>query len=117
MTFFPGFRIAGLVNPALVVPVGAQVTMRVINADPDMAHGVVITSPAAAASWMPMMLATPIFAGAAIWALGDPTPAGMHTATLTFTAATAGSYSYLCAVPGHAQHGMVGTFLVQGTPN
>ena len=36
----------------------------------------------------------------------------MHTGTLTFTAATPGSYQYLCPVPGHAQKGMTGTFTV-----
>ena len=40
------------------------------------------------------------------------TSAGMHAGTLTFTASTAGTYHYLCPVPGHAQKGMVGTFQV-----
>ena len=38
------FRIAGLVNPALIVPAGAQVSIQVINAEPDTAHGLVITA-------------------------------------------------------------------------
>ena len=38
------FRIAGLVNPAITVPAGAQVSIQVINADPDTAHGLVITA-------------------------------------------------------------------------
>jgi hypothetical protein len=54
------FRIAGLVNPAITVPAGAKVSIQVINADPDT--------------------------GSALWFLGSPTAAGMHTATLTFTA-------------------------------
>jgi rusticyanin len=106
------FRIAGLVNPTLVVPVGATVSIQVINTDPDTAHGLVIADPGAASSWMPMMTAAPAFPGGAVWALGDPTSAGMHTATLTFTATSSGTYAYLCAVPGHAQKGMVGSFLV-----
>jgi nitrite reductase (NO-forming) len=36
----------------------------------------------------------------------------MHTGTLTFTAGTPGTYRYLCPVPGHAQKGMTGTFIV-----
>jgi len=36
----------------------------------------------------------------------------MHAGTLTFTAATPGTYHYLCPVPGHAQKGMTGTFTV-----
>lgn len=106
------FRIAGLVNPKLVVPAGAHVTITVINADHDTAHGMVITAAKDAGSWMPMMTARPAFAGSALWFLGNPTGAGMHTGTLAFTAATPGTYRYLCAVPGHARKGMTGQFIV-----
>ena len=37
--------------------------------------------------------------GSAVWFLGNPTPPGMHAATLDFTVTTAGSYRYLCPVP------------------
>jgi rusticyanin len=106
------FRIAGLVNPAITVRAGTRVSIQVINADPDTAHGLVIASRNAGASWMPMMTTSPAFTGAALWFLGNPTSAGMHQATLGFTAATAGHYSYLCPVPGHAQKGMTGSFTV-----
>ena len=106
------FRIAGLVNPALIVPAGAQVSIQVINADPDTAHGLVITASQGRSSPMPMMTSRPAFPGSALWFLGNPTTAGMHTATLTFTATTPGTYQYLCPVPGHAQQGMTGTFTV-----
>jgi len=36
------FRVAGLVNPAIIVPAGARVTIEFVNADPDTAHGLVI---------------------------------------------------------------------------
>jgi len=62
---------------------------------------------------MPMMTARPAFAGSALWFLGNPTAAGLHEGTLTFTAATPGTYHYLCPVPGHAQKGMTGTFTVR----
>jgi hypothetical protein len=52
-----------------------------------------------------MMTSQPAFAGSALWFLGNPTAAGMHTATLAFTATTPGTYAYLCPVPGHAQEG------------
>lgn len=107
------FRIAGLVNPTLVIPAGARVSIRVVNADPDTAHGLVITGSRDIRSWMPMMTARPAFAGSALWFLGNPTTAGMHAGTLTFTATTPGSYRYLCAVPGHAQKGMGGTLNVR----
>jgi len=106
------FRIAGLVNPKLVIPAGARVSIEVVNADPDTAHGLVITVGDDVRSWMPMMTARPAFAGSALWFLGNPTGAGMHVGNLTFTAATPGMYRYLCAVPGHARKGMTGMFLV-----
>jgi rusticyanin len=109
------FRIAGLVNPAVVVKVNARVSIEVINADSDTAHGLVITASGARSSWMPMLTASPAFAGSAVWFLGNPTTAGMHAATLSFTASRPGTYQYLCPVPGHAQEGMTGVFTVSGT--
>ena len=107
------FRIAGMVNPKIIVPAGAQVSVQVINADPDTAHGLVITAGEVRSSWMPMMTSRPAFSGSALWFLGNPTAAGMHTGTLTFTAATPGTYRYLCPVPFHAQKGMAGTLIVR----
>jgi rusticyanin len=106
------FRAAGLTNPRIIVPVGAQVSIQLINADPDTAHGLVITASQATTSPMPMMTARPAFTGSALWFLGHPSAAGMHAGTLTFTATTPGTYRYLCPVPGHAQQGMTGTFTV-----
>jgi len=106
------FRIAGMTNPAIVVPAGARVSIEVINADPDTAHGLVITA-STAATWMPMMTQRPAFTGSTLWFLGNPTPAGMHAGPLTFTATTPGSYRYLCPVPGHAQKGMAGAFTIR----
>jgi len=107
------FRAAGLVNPTIVVPVGARVALTIVNADPDTAHGLVVASAGVASSYMPMMNARPAFSGAAVRFLGNPTSAGMHEATMTFTASTAGTYTYLCPVPGHAREGMAGSFEVQ----
>jgi rusticyanin len=108
------FRIAGMVNPTIAVNLGAHVSIEVVNADPDTAHGFVVTATSSASSWMPMMTATPAFSGSAVWFLGNPTSAGMHAGTLSFTASTPGAYQYLCAVPGHARKGMAGTFVVAG---
>jgi rusticyanin len=109
------FRLAGIVNPAIVVKSGAHVSIQVINADTGAAHGLTVTASGATSSWMPMMTARPAFPGSVLWFLGNPTAAGMHAATLTFTASTPGTYRYLCPVPGHAQKGMTGTFTVSGT--
>jgi len=105
------FRIAGMTNPAIAVRAGARVSIEVINADPDTAHGLVITA-STVTSGMPMMTAPPAFPGSALWFLGNPAAAGMHAGTLTFTAGSPGTYRYLCPVPGHAQKGMTGTFTV-----
>ena len=107
------FRIAGMTDPSIIVPAGAHVSIELINADNDMAHGLVITPPGAARSQMPMMTAAPAFPGAALWFLGAPTAAGMQAGTHTFTAAAPGSYQILCPVPGHAREGMTGTFTVR----
>jgi rusticyanin len=107
------FRVAGLVNPRIIVPAGARVSIQLVNADPDTSHGVVITASSATNSWMPMMTDRPAFTGAALWFHGNPTSVGMHEGTLTFTATTPGTYHYLCPVPGHAQKGMTGTLTVR----
>jgi rusticyanin len=109
------FRIAGMTDPAISVPAGARVSIEVVNADPDTAHGLVITASGARSSWMPMMTSKPAFTGSALWFLGNPTAAGMHAGTLAFTAATPGTYDYLCPVPGHAQKGMTGPFTITST--
>jgi rusticyanin len=109
------FRLAGMVNPAIVVMRGARVSIQVINADPDTAHGLVVTASHDRDAWMPMMTAAPAFSGAALWFLGNPTSAGMHEGTLSFNASTPGTYRYLCPVRGHAQKGMAGTFTVRTT--
>lgn len=107
------FRIAGLVNPAVVVKAGARVSVEVVNADPDTAHGLVIGASHATSSRMPMMTARTAFPGAALWFLGDPTSAGMHAGTISFTASSPGAYRYLCPVPGHVSKGMAGAFIVR----
>ena len=109
------FRIAGLVDPAIVVKAGAHVSIEVVNADSGSAHGLVVTAGRARFSWMPMMTASPAFPGSALWFLGSPTSAGMHAGTLSFTAGAPGAYRYLCPVPGHAQEGMAGALIVSGT--
>jgi uncharacterized cupredoxin-like copper-binding protein len=108
------FRIAGMTNPAITVKAGTRVSLQVINADPDTAQGLVIAAGQARSSSMPMVTARLAFPGAAVWFLGNPTSAGMHSATLSVTA-TPGTYRYLCPVPGHAQEGMTGMFTVSGT--
>ena len=106
------FEIAGLKNPTVVVPRGAKVKVEVVNADGDMAHGLVVTEPGDSLAWMPMMTGREAFVGAAVWALGESNSTSAHVATASFTASSPGTYQYLCPVPGHAQSGMMGSFVV-----
>jgi hypothetical protein len=105
------FRVAGLVNPRIIVPAGARIIIQLVNVGPDTAHGLVVTAEDTV-SPMPMMTAQPAFAGSALWFLGSPMSAGIHEGTLAFTATTPGTYQYLCPIPGHAREGMTGTFMV-----
>ncbi|MDA8040245.1 MAG: hypothetical protein M0Z69_14065 [Actinomycetota bacterium] len=107
------FRAAGLVDPTIVVRRGAQVSIELVNADSDTAHGLVVSAAGAASSWMPMMAGAPAFPGSALWFLGNPSPARMREGSLSFTAGRPRTYQYLCPVPGHAQKRMVGTFVVE----
>jgi rusticyanin len=107
------FRAAGLVDPGIIVPAGARVTIELVNASTGTAHGLVVAVDTMSAPAMPMMSARPAFGGSALWFLGSPTFAGMHAGTITFTAALPGTYRYLCPVPGQAQEGMTGTFTVR----
>jgi rusticyanin len=105
------FTTAGLVNPAIVVPRGAEVTVRFINNDTDEAHGWLITG-----NEPPFGFGqpdTPAIAGAFAGVIGDPTAAGDGANTVSFTAGGAGSYQYICPMPGHAQMGMHGAFTVR----
>ena len=107
------FRIAGLVDPSIVVARGASVSIQLINADPDMSHNVAVVDSRPPFATMPMMTGA-AFAGAVSAPLGDPTSAGMPGETISFTASTSGTFTYLCQVPGHASAGMYGTFEVAG---
>jgi rusticyanin len=106
------FRIAGMVNPTITVRSGARVSIELINTDSDIAHGLVVTTAGSSSSSMPMRTDVPAFAGSALWFLGNPTSSGAHAGTLRFTATTAGTYRYICPLPGHAEHGMSGSFIV-----
>jgi rusticyanin len=104
------FRIGGLVNPTLVVPFNATVRVRFINADSDQAHGWEVTADGPPFEFG---LGQPALAGALARPLGDPTAAGYGTESITFRAGRAGRYQYACPMPGHAQMGMHGAFVVR----
>jgi rusticyanin len=105
------FTIAGLTDPAIIVPAGAKVTVRFINNDTDEAHGWLITGRKPPFEFG--QPSTPALAGAFAGVIGDPTAAGDGANTITFTASGPGSYRYVCPMPGHAQMGMYGSFIVR----
>jgi rusticyanin len=105
------FRVAGLTNPAIVVPQDAQVTIRFINGDNDEAHGwMVVNEQPPFSFYQPK---TPSINGAFSGLIGDPTANGQGASTFTFQAGSAGTYQYICPMPGHAQMGMHGPFVVR----
>ncbi len=105
------FRTAGLVDPTVEVPLGAQVDIEFINADTDEAHALVISS--VPPPYALRVAAFPAFPGAVARPIGDPTSAGHGASILSFVASSPGTYYYLCPMPGHAEMGMAGQFVVQ----
>lgn len=107
------WEIAGLVNPTVVVRSGTQVTVELVNTDWGYLHGFELTTTPPPYAYMAMM-------GAASNLLMMPLPArttksltnaAYHTSSATLMA-SAGTYYYLCPVPGHAQQGMHGVLQV-----
>jgi rusticyanin len=105
------FTVAGLTNPTIIVPTGATVAVRFINNDTDEAHGWLITSHKPPFEFG--QPATPAIARAYSGVVGDPVGGSDGANTITFTAGSAGSYEYICPMPGHAQMGMNGLFIVR----
>ena len=77
------FRVAGMINPTLVVPAGATVRVDFVNADSDEAHGWVVVS---AKPPFEFHVGQPALAGALARPLGDPAAAGDGAETITFPA-------------------------------
>ena len=107
------WEIDGLVNPTVSVAPGARVTVVLVNTDWGYMHGFELTTTQPPYPEMAM-------AGVADNFFLMPLPprtekdtatASYYTRTASFTAA-AGTYHYLCPVPGHAAAGMFGTLVV-----
>lgn len=105
------FTIAGLANPAIVVPRAAQVTVWFINNDTDEAHGWLITDTKPPFGFG--LLDAPAITSTSAGPIGNPTSAGDGADIISFTASDPGSYDYICPMPGHAQMGMHGSFVVR----
>jgi len=91
----------------ILVPEGATVTINFVNDDPNMAHSIGVderTSNFPASFGSP----TPAFEGGISSNPTSMTESTMpgESETITFTAESAGEYSLVCYVPGHAAVGM-----------
>jgi rusticyanin len=100
------YRIAGLRNPTLVVPAGATLKVLFINTDDDMMHNLRFT------------VQKPPFKGpvksVGTISLAHKSMTAYHAEDLMMRVPTrAGTYTYLCTVPGHAPGGMYGTLIVR----
>lgn len=102
------FVIGGFENPTIEVPAGANVTVHYSNIG-SIAHSWVLVAGAPPYEAEPPELAIP---GAA-----SPMPhmgqASGENATFAFTATPAGTYWYVCHIPGHAAGGMYGKFVIK----
>lgn len=110
----PGMQweIDGLINPTVVVPRGARITVKLVNADQGYHHGFEVTTARPPFTAMAMMQGRVAFSGGFIMPIPPESGAGAFHAQSIFTAAAPGTYSYICPVPGHAAQGMAGTLVV-----
>jgi rusticyanin len=106
------FQMAGLIDPAIVVPQNAQVTVQFINGDNDQAHGWMIVNEQPPFSFY-QTTKSPAIPGAFSGLIGDPTSRGQGATAFSFQSGSAGTYQYICPMPGHAQMGMHGAFIVR----
>ncbi len=108
------FGVYGLVNPTIVVQKDANVTIEFVNGDNDMYHGIVVTAGAPPYYYMgEMMFDGPAFGGAFIQPLPPESNGKFYSSKTTFKASVTGDFYYICQVPGHAENGMYGQFVVR----
>ncbi len=108
-----GFDFNGYQNGAMTitVPVGWRVVVHFANVN-DLPHSVAVL--ASGANKQPAPPATPAFSGATTKALAAGLPKGAKQ-TFTFEASKAGTYEFVCGVPGHAVAGMWDRLVVSPT--
>ncbi len=96
---------------AVTVPVGATVTINMVNNDPAMAHSVGVSREMANFA---MVNPEPVFPGSITDNPQSMTQGGLpgETQTITFTPDEAGDYTLVCFVPGHSAVGMWIYFVV-----
>lgn len=106
------FVIAGLINPTLKIPQGANITMEIINKDEGMSHGVEITTATPPYTYMSMMQGGGIYPGASIQPIPKAASNQYPASQVSFAASNVGEFYYLCQYPGHAANGMYGKMII-----
>ena len=108
------WEIDGLVNPTVVVPPAAQLDVVLVNTDWGYMHGFELTTTPPPYPYMAMAGVADSFFLMPLppRTAKDTATAGYYTESANFTT-TAGTYHYLCPVPGHAAAGMFGTLVVR----
>ena len=102
----------GRVNPTIVIPAESSVTVIFADGDPGTIHGWDLTTAGPPFPVMAMMAGQVAAPGAFAMPVSPPSGSNWYGRTLHFAAPPAGTYHYICPVPGHAASGMWGTLVV-----
>lgn len=111
----PGLQweIDGRINPTVIVPSHASVTVAVVNADKGYMHGFEVTTARPPFAWDAMRQGNLAFSGGFVHPLLPESHGTFSLQRTTFRTTNSDTYEYICPVPGHAQHGMAGILRVQ----
>lgn len=105
---FPSFEVGKIKDPTLSVAGGSDVKITFINMNAGFGHSLQITQKAPPFAVMPQV--TPVVTGTEF----SPSPKGGKFPYTTFNwHPKAGTYYYVCTVPGHAMMGMFGKIVVK----
>ncbi len=96
-------KIIELQNLIKTYKVGDTIKVTLVNSSPAVPHNWAVVN--AQSSTAPVQFNAQIQSGS------NPVAPG-GSASVTFTATTAGTYYYICQVPGHVALGMYGSFVV-----
>lgn len=98
------YRIAGLTNPTLRIPVGTRLRLTVVNVDDDMVHDLVISAPQVTYPVQPKIPPGVVHTHPLSARRGE----SMQAQELVVQPLRPGSFDYFCSTPAHAKGGMHG---------
>lgn len=105
---FPSFEIHHVKNPTLDIPAGAAVHFTFINTNKGFGHSFEVTKKGPPFAVIPQV--APLYTGTQF----SPVPKGGKFGYAKWTwKPAAGTYYYVCAIPGHAATGMFGKIVVK----